>query len=471
MSSKSIKSLVDSPNWELHEQLGSGGQAVALRAVRRDDQKTQGVVKVLKPWSDESKASSEMTNRSRFVREIVTLEDLALQGCPNVVPVLDKDIQPAQGFQPWYAMPFYERGPMRKLGDDGKPIAWAEAYEGDVDRVLQIAHQLAKTLAFMHERNTVHRDVHTSNVFLTIAGEPVLGDFGLVSSESTPDHRTAADEPIGPWHWRPPELRIGNTNKHYSASDVYMLGGLIYEALTGGEYLDDPQTPDGSFKHVVEPACSLSRYCEGDLLARLQELLVMCWHRRPEHRISSDKLHAQLDALVSRKTPKNIDAEELLVEVTEAQQEYERSAGAIAEAEIAPLLVAICSRVAENIRNLTAKTLPTSPINVTVAAVERVHHPQYIEAPYDGVTFAAVEVSFRRNPTKSGGPKRRLTTFVVLARDSEGKEYVSTHDHTDNFQPHLETTAGDPQSERLMVELVTNVVKKYSSEAASWFSE
>jgi serine/threonine protein kinase len=96
--------------------------------------------------------------------------------------------------------------------------------------------------------------VHTSNVFFeTTGGPPILGDFGLVHDEDAARDLSGAKEGFGPWRWRPPELKAGSPNTRDPASDLYLMGGLIYEALTGGEHIESTQRDDGSFVHELEP--------------------------------------------------------------------------------------------------------------------------------------------------------------------------------------------------------------------------
>src|SRR5712692_204875 len=95
--------------------LGDGGQAVVYRVYKNGDtDRKPHVAKVLKAWDPKSKSASEADQRGRFKREVLALESLAGTGCPNIVPVIDKQLDPAPGAQPWYVMPFYASGPMAR---------------------------------------------------------------------------------------------------------------------------------------------------------------------------------------------------------------------------------------------------------------------------------------------------------------------------------------------------------------------
>lgn len=251
-SSSEATPPVQLQNWQLSESLGEGGQAFAYRASQLSTG-LSGVVKILKPWvPQQGRANSEKEQRLRFQREVLILKQMAELGCPGIVRILESELDPPPGYQPWYAMPYYSAGPLGRIARDGTIEGWAEgSYRGKIDRVLEIAEQVAETLAFMHEHEAVHRDVHVGNIFFeTSGGNPILGDFGLAHYELPRDLlNTGQREEFAPWRWRPLELVAGSQNQREPKADVFLLGGVIYEALSGGEYIPIPEYPPGSFKH------------------------------------------------------------------------------------------------------------------------------------------------------------------------------------------------------------------------------
>jgi serine/threonine protein kinase len=134
-------------------------------------------------------------------------------------------------------MPYYAGGAM--WTDDDVGGRWSEEFRGRIDRVLTIAEGVATTLAFMHDgpRRCVHGHVLAGNVLLTSAGgRPVLGDFGYAALAGSPFGMHEPDV-VEQWCWRPPELSRDGREPASPAADVFMLGGLIYEALSGGRRL------------------------------------------------------------------------------------------------------------------------------------------------------------------------------------------------------------------------------------------
>lgn len=283
---------VDLGPWVCHKRLGGGGQASTYLVRRHDDADAKlFVMKVLKPFTGaEGKSSSESDQRHRFRNEVNALLEMNRKGCPRVASVVDQNLGPKSG-QPWFVMPLYAGGPMCELDSAGKIVRYAEEYKGNIDRVLEITELVSGTLGFMHSHGAVHRDVKTANVFFdTKGGEPILGDFGLAHSPDVPKgFDTKEPEALGPWQSRPPELHPGSDDKRNPKSDVYLLGGLIYEALSGGKYIERPEHRPGEFVHE-KPDFSLSQFTKDPRAAQVGDLLRCMWADDPNARLSAQQV-------------------------------------------------------------------------------------------------------------------------------------------------------------------------------------
>jgi serine/threonine protein kinase len=269
-------------SWRVVRKLGAGGQATTYVVVQDEEhRRTERVLKALNPWTPGGKAASEAEQRGRFHREVNALRALAATGCPNIVPVIDADLAPGLG-QPWYVMPLYVTTVYQKITD----------YRGEIDEVLLLAENVAKTLAWMHgnEPQLTHRDVHTDNIFVDIDKRYILGDFGLVhvdTQDPTTVH-TGGREAFGPWRWRPPELHPGSRRQHDPKSDVYLLGGVIYEALTGGEYIEETEHGD-RFTHE-DDEFTVSRFTEDPRAAHVNTLLRYMLCRAADARLDAHQI-------------------------------------------------------------------------------------------------------------------------------------------------------------------------------------
>jgi serine/threonine protein kinase len=187
-------------------------------------------------------------------------------------------------------MPYYAGGSMwQAAGPDAG--WWAEPYAGNVARVVEIAEGLATTLAALHDgpRRIVHRDVTTGNVFFAVpGGPPVLGDFGMAHVEGGPARPAPRDDAppswSGPGVWRPPELDDGDGYTMGPAGDVFMLGALMYNALSGGRCLPPPQAWGGASVHAT-PEYTLRRHTDDPRVVAVEALLDRMLTRYPAHRL------------------------------------------------------------------------------------------------------------------------------------------------------------------------------------------
>jgi serine/threonine protein kinase len=225
------------PGWVSEHTLAVGEEAHIVRVHRFGDRERRPfVAKVLRSMGPDGQPRDVDEQRMRLLREIDALRALGSLGCPGIVRVITFGMSAQHDASPWYIMPYYAGGAM--WTDDDVGGRWSEDYRGRIDRVLSIAEGVASTLAFMHDgpRRCVHGHVVAGNVLLTaVGGRPVLGDFGYSSLAGSPFGAHAADV-VEHWCWRAPELTHDGAAAS-PASDVFMLGGLIYEALSGGRRL------------------------------------------------------------------------------------------------------------------------------------------------------------------------------------------------------------------------------------------
>ena len=201
--------------YRIDDRLGAGGMATVLRAhdLRLD---REVAIKVLLPNLAADPAIAE-----RFEREA---RALAAASHPNVVAIHDVDAgDPATGREPFYVMELCDGGSLADRLAAG-PLPPAD--------LVPILAGVADGLASLHARGIVHRDVKPHNVLLA-GGHPKLADFGLARPEQ-PDAAaalTATGTTVGTLAYLAPEVLAGATAT--AASDVYGLGVVAFEGLTG----------------------------------------------------------------------------------------------------------------------------------------------------------------------------------------------------------------------------------------------
>ena len=219
------------PGYDIGEELHRGGQGVVYRAVQRATQRPVALKILL------GGTAAAARNRRRFEREV----DLAARlRHPNIVTVYDSGVD--QGC-PWYAMELVE----------GRPLdQYAEQTSLTVDDKLRLFHTIALAVSAAHQRGVIHRDLKPANILVDAEGEPHVFDFGVARESARtarPAERVTQDGGfVGTLAYASPEQVAGEADDLDTRTDVYALGLVLYELLTG----ELPYPVDGTVSQVIE---------------------------------------------------------------------------------------------------------------------------------------------------------------------------------------------------------------------------
>ena len=199
-------------------EIGRGGAARVFAAL--DASGRQVALMVLHPTLAASVAAD------RFLREIRFIAGLAH---PRIAQLLDSD---ETEWLLYYAMEHIE-GPTLKQH-------LTRVRRASIGDTLHLAHDVLEALAYAHERGIVHRDVKPENVILAPAGATLV-DFGIAKAiqEAGQDRLTRSGFAVGTSAYMSPEQISGIADVD-ARSDLYSLGCVLYEALTGRPPYDDP---------------------------------------------------------------------------------------------------------------------------------------------------------------------------------------------------------------------------------------
>jgi eukaryotic-like serine/threonine-protein kinase len=196
--------------YRLRSFLGQGGRK---RVYLADDTASESEVAVA--LFDTEGVAAAVQARAR--REAEAMRKLGDH--PHVVTVYDTGEEDGNPFIVSEYMP----------GGDVEGLLDAEGGRLDVPRAVQIAIDLTRALEHAHARGIVHRDLKPANVWLDDDGAARLGDFGLATTEGR--SRVSGGSLVGTVAYLPPEQALGDASG--PQSDLYSLGGLLYEMLTG----------------------------------------------------------------------------------------------------------------------------------------------------------------------------------------------------------------------------------------------
>lgn len=195
-------------DYEVLSRLGEGGMGVVLAARQASIDRTVAL-KMLKPAGAKDREA-----RRKFLAEAVVTGDLEH---PNIVPIYDLGMDETGAL--FYAM-------KRVKGTPWDSVLAKKTFQEN----LEILMKVADATAFAHSRGVVHRDLKPENVMLGDFGEVLLMDWGLaVPLGAASKNIGMAGTPA----YMAPEMASGPVNRISIASDVYLLGAILYEVITG----------------------------------------------------------------------------------------------------------------------------------------------------------------------------------------------------------------------------------------------
>lgn len=233
---------------EILEKLGEGGMGVVYKARQPQLDRTVAV-KILNP-----KLASDPQFLLRFNREAKALASLSH---PNIVQVFDFG---REGELVFLVMEYVDGVSLREMMRGGKLTP---------EQALKIVPQICDALQYAHSTGVVHRDIKPENILVDRRGTVKVADFGLakILSRDDPAPVTRTSLTLGTPHYMAPE-QVENLKGVDHRADIYSLGVVIYEMLTG-------ELPIGRF----EPP---SRRVQIDV--RLDEVVLRALEKRPERR-------------------------------------------------------------------------------------------------------------------------------------------------------------------------------------------
>ncbi|HLZ46979.1 MAG TPA: serine/threonine-protein kinase, partial [Gemmatimonadales bacterium] len=215
--------------YEILEELGRGGMAIVFKAKERELER-EVAIKVL-PFS----LAFDKEFVERFQREARTSAKLEH---PNIIPIYRVG---KSGRVIYFVMKFLR----------GKPLSSVLASRGSLPphEIKRILADVGRALAYAHKKEIVHRDIKPDNIMFDEHGHAVVTDFGIAKAASG-GKLTGTGMSIGTPHYMSPEQ--AKAQPLDGRSDIYSLGVVAYQCLTGGVPFDGEDSFSIGYKHIME---------------------------------------------------------------------------------------------------------------------------------------------------------------------------------------------------------------------------
>jgi serine/threonine protein kinase len=248
--------------YRILERIGEGGMAVVYKATDLNLDRFVAIKFI------HLHTGSSETSLARFKREALSLAKLSH---PYILSIFDYG--EFEG-RPYLVMEYVPGGTLKELLK-GKPIPWEKA--------VQITISLARALETAHSKGIIHRDVKPANILMANGRDPKLSDFGiakLILDDETTRDLTGTGKGIGTYKYMSPEQAKGHPD---SRSDIYALGIVLYQMLTG-KIPFDADTPLQIMINKTTGKFPNPRQFVRDIPADLEYALNKALAREPENR-------------------------------------------------------------------------------------------------------------------------------------------------------------------------------------------
>jgi len=269
-STPSKRSFPEYEGYQIVEELPRGGQAFVYKAIHKAT-KTKVALKVLAPGSLASAKA-----RRRFEREVDLISGLKH---PYIVSIRDSGI--AEG-QYYFAMEYLQ----------GLPLDQYISFEGlSFRETLELFAKICDATTHAHQHGVIHRDLKPSNILIDGRGDPHILDFGLAkaagSLSDTISMVSITGEIKGTLVYMSPEQASGQTDLIDTRTDVYSLGVILYEILTGQFPYDISGTTAQILRNIECTEPLSPRRIVSKFNSEVEAIILKCLAKNPSHRYHS----------------------------------------------------------------------------------------------------------------------------------------------------------------------------------------
>jgi TolB-like protein/tRNA A-37 threonylcarbamoyl transferase component Bud32/Flp pilus assembly protein TadD len=200
-------------NYQILEEIAHGGMGVIYRARQRHTRRIVALKRIL---------AHEADSRETLIRFRREAQAAASLDHPNILPIYEVD-EDEDGL-PFFSMKFAAGGSLR----DAAPALRSEPL-----RSVALMAKVARAVQYAHAQGILHRDLKPGNILLDGCGEPLVSDFGLAEWLDTASDHTRTLTIFGTPRYVAPEQAESTTGSLKPSADVYSLGAILFDLLTG----------------------------------------------------------------------------------------------------------------------------------------------------------------------------------------------------------------------------------------------
>src|ERR1700757_2061 len=253
-------------NYQILEEIGRGGMGVIYRARQRHSRRIVALKRILSYHAD------SQDTLMRFRREAQAAANL---DHPNVLPIYE--VSESHDGLPFFSM---------KFAGGGSLLEAAPALRSDPRRAVALMVKVGRAVQYAHEQGILHRDLKPGNILLDGRGEPLVSDFGLANWIEPTGDATPPPTVFGTPGYIAPEQVNGSTGNLTPAADVYSLGAVLFDLLTG----QPPFTGEhalNTIQQATEKSAPKLRSLAPGLDRDLETVCAKCLERDPSARYGS----------------------------------------------------------------------------------------------------------------------------------------------------------------------------------------
>lgn len=251
--------------YEVIGEIGRGGMGVVYRAQQTDLDRPVALKMILAGQLASPEHLARFRDEARFAARLQH---------PNIVSIFEVGDHLGQ---PYFAMQYI-----------GGPSLANQLRRGPLppEQAAHLLHAIAGAVEHLHQHGVIHRDLKPANILLDEEGRPYVTDFGLVKMMASESQRTTSGVIVGTPSYMSPEQAAGKSALVGPRSDVYSLGAILYEVLTGRPPFHEA-TPLDTLVQVIEGEPAPPRQVNHAIPVDLELICLRCLEKSPNDRYKS----------------------------------------------------------------------------------------------------------------------------------------------------------------------------------------